>query len=572
MREHEVPTHLQAEDKALLWFTFPQIVAMTAVCALSYGAYRYAPVGPSELRIAIAVLLGLTGLVAVVGQIGGRRLPLVVADLLSYRLGARRYAGPLSQLVRGEPPAPAQPEGSGPGPMRLMAKRARRSLRSFRRRGNRKRMGGRMPFRPHRWFGKRRREEADKENIGGSGEEGRKTRRNRHPKMVAVAVVAIIAGMVATTPQSALADGHDDWRDEIDFELIEPVDGRRVFVEGLAVSGDRAAVTLRAATGIQLWTRAFGGPEGTWLRFWDAASLAEGESVEYSLPLHGPVPSLTFSWKDSMGQAGAVTITHDRIPYPLPEVEGELCNARLVSLGWTPGGIAGAVESECVTRIQRPIELQTVAGHASVTETMLMDAEVTGISGTVSAATAASNASVAFVPNGEVLFSIPVAAGDAIHALTVEMDLEASLRIQIPPLTRLTHHEERTEYRTQTVSLYRPGTSSTVSERVSVTRSDGATSWHTISATLSIPGETVQKDVTLAIVHPERIDAEVVDRSPIDRSRNESLSLSSGVGSDEPFEALALPEPGPVEPPAEQTPAGGGLANWFAQLGWDWPW
>ena len=61
MREHEVPTHVQAEDKVLLWFTFPQIVAITAVCALSYGAYRYAPVGPSEARMALAILFGLTG-------------------------------------------------------------------------------------------------------------------------------------------------------------------------------------------------------------------------------------------------------------------------------------------------------------------------------------------------------------------------------------------------------------------------------------------------------------------------------------------------------------------------------
>ena len=45
MREHEVPTHVQAEDKVLLGFTFPQVVAMMAVCALSYGAYRYAPSG-----------------------------------------------------------------------------------------------------------------------------------------------------------------------------------------------------------------------------------------------------------------------------------------------------------------------------------------------------------------------------------------------------------------------------------------------------------------------------------------------------------------------------------------------
>ena len=46
MREHEVPTHVQAEDKVLLGFTFPQIVAVVAVCAVAYGAYRYFPLGP----------------------------------------------------------------------------------------------------------------------------------------------------------------------------------------------------------------------------------------------------------------------------------------------------------------------------------------------------------------------------------------------------------------------------------------------------------------------------------------------------------------------------------------------
>ena len=46
MREHEVPTHLQAEDRVLLWFTFQQLVAITAVAALAYGAYRYAPWAP----------------------------------------------------------------------------------------------------------------------------------------------------------------------------------------------------------------------------------------------------------------------------------------------------------------------------------------------------------------------------------------------------------------------------------------------------------------------------------------------------------------------------------------------
>ena len=51
MREHEVPTHVQAEDKVLLWFTFPQIVAVVATCAVAYGAFRYFPFGPSEVRL-----------------------------------------------------------------------------------------------------------------------------------------------------------------------------------------------------------------------------------------------------------------------------------------------------------------------------------------------------------------------------------------------------------------------------------------------------------------------------------------------------------------------------------------
>ena len=128
MREHEVPTHVQAEDRVLLGFTFPQVVAVMAVFALSYGTYRYAPVGPSEVRMALAVLFGLVGVAMVVGKIGGRRLPLVAADLLKYRLGARRYAGQTAQLVRAEPPAPPQPvkslpsrQAGGPGPIRLMA-------------------------------------------------------------------------------------------------------------------------------------------------------------------------------------------------------------------------------------------------------------------------------------------------------------------------------------------------------------------------------------------------------------------------------------------------------------------
>ncbi len=570
MKEHEVPTHVQAEDRVLLGFTFPQIVAVTAVCALSYGAYRYAPVGPSEVRMAIAVLFGLVGIAMVVGKIGGRRLPLVAADLLKYRLGAQVYAGPVSQLVRTEPPAPEQPVKSGPGPLSLMAKRAGRGLARLRKnrktRKNKERRNGRM-----RWFGKRRQKD-------GGNRQGRDHRaetlqsRRRKPRVGWIPVVALAVLMAAATvPQAVLADDHEPWRDEIDFELTEPVEGRRIFVEGLTVSGDRAAVTLRAATELDIRVRAFGGPQGTWLRFWGSASLAEGESIDYSLPLNGPAPSFTVSWEDTLGQAGALTVEQERIPYPLPVVEGELCDLRVTSLGWTPGAVSGVIESECVTSIEHPVELQMVAGHQSVTETALMDAEVTAITGTLSAAIGASQASESFVPNGETSFRLGVPAGEAIHAVSVDVSLEASLRIPIPPLTVLTHHPERTEQVTRTVNLYRPGDSDYDSQTVTVTNEDGTTESATATAYAYVPSATIAREVTVEVLHPEHVKAETVEREPVTRTRSETLSLASAVGSDDPFAVLVLPEPEPEDPPAEQEPADG-LRGWFDRLGWEWPW
>ena len=566
MREHEVPTHVQAEDKVLLGFTFPQVVAITAVCALSYGVYHYAPVGPSEARMALAVLFGLVGIAMIVGKIGGRRLPLVAADLLKYRLGARRYAGQTAQLVRSEPPAPAQPVRSGPGPLSLMAKRVGRGLRRPRpkTRQGKERRNGRM-----RWFGKRRGKD------GGSGQrhdhraETLKIRR-RKPRMGWMAVVAVVlVAAAATVPQAALADDH--WRDEIDFEVREPVPGRRIFVEGLTVSGDRAAVTLRAATALDIRVRAFGGQTGSSLRFWGSASLAEGERIDYSLPLDGPAPSFTVSWEDTLGQAGALTFKHEQIPYPLPEVEGELCDLRMTSLGWTPDAVSGVIESECVTHTEHPVELQTVAGHQSVTETTAMDAQVTAVTGTVAAATGASHTSVAFVPGGETSFRLPIGDGQAIHAVTISASLEATLRIAMPPLTQLTHHPERVEQVTKTVHLHRPGDSDSDSDTATVTCDDGATATATATAYAYLPSATIAKEVTVDVLHKEHVRAEVVERSPITRTRAESLTLASAVGSDAPFEVLVLPEPEPEEPPAEQEPAND-LRRWFEALGWEWPW
>ena len=301
MRAHEVPTHVGAEDKVLLWFTFPQIVAMIATYALAYGAYRMAPIGPSEVRLGIAVILGLLGLAAIVGKVGGRSLPLVTADLLRYALGPRRYAGTPGQLVRSEPPAPIETK---PGPLSLMVKKAGRGLRKPRRLNRSKeRRNGRRPFRPHGWFGKRRRAKESESTSGNRATQQETSQRpkRRKARRTVLGIVALVT-LAFAIPQVALADGH--WG--FDFEPPEPVPGRRLFVEGLSVSGDRAEVTLRAATGLDLRARAYGGWQGRQLRFWGSASLDEGEVVTYDLPLSGESPSLTFLLGGLPGTGGSL--------------------------------------------------------------------------------------------------------------------------------------------------------------------------------------------------------------------------------------------------------------------------
>ena len=117
MREHEVPTHVQAEDKVLLWLTFPQIVAVVAVCAVSYGAYRYFPLGPGGVPPGRCGPAGHPGHRRRGGQggrpgaaAGGRRPAQVQA-------GCQAYAGPVSELARPEAPAPVEAK---PDPLRLL--------------------------------------------------------------------------------------------------------------------------------------------------------------------------------------------------------------------------------------------------------------------------------------------------------------------------------------------------------------------------------------------------------------------------------------------------------------------
>ncbi len=575
MQAHEVPTHVQAEDRVLLWFTFPQIVAMTAVCALAYGVYRYAPLGPAEVRMALAVLSGLAGLAVVAGRVNGRRLPLVAADLLRYALGARRYAGPPSELARGEPPAPARPAGQRGDPLRLLARRVlRRTRRVSQRRKEGERRNGRRPLRPRLRLGRRRAagEEPGNEKRPGSPEQGRRGFWKRFLAASALALVVVAALPLAAA--WAQQPGEGGWfSEEIEFQPPPPLPGRRLFVEELTVSGERAKVVVRAAADVDLRVRAYGGSTGRSSRYYAIASLDAGERASYDLPLHGPAPSLVFSWTDELGQAGALSLEGDQLPYPLPEAVGELCSLRVTSLGWTPHAVEGAVASACAGAVAEPVELSVSAGHHAQAVTALLTADVSAVSGTVTVAAGARETTVTLVDGGEARFRLPVAAGEGVHALSVEAELEASLRVALPPLVQLTHRSGRTERLTETAVVSIPAFGDTVTETIAVPLEDGTFEEHSVTASCHVPASTVSRDVVFTVVHPERVEAEVTAREPLARTRTETLALASSLRADGPYRALAVPEPDPEPTPVTPAPATGGeLGEWFRELGWEWPW
>ena len=209
----------------------------------------------------------------------------------------------------------------------------------------------------------------------------------------------------------------------------------------------------------------------------------------------------------------------------------------------------------CVTRLDEVVKVWTVVGHDLIGVDAVIESTVTAIAGTVTVTDGGYTLAVPFVPDGETEFSLPVALGEVVRTVGIDLALEATLRVPMPDLVRLTHHPARTEYRTETVRLWRPGTGRTVSRTVTVSNGDGTTSSHTVSAYLSVSGATVTRNVRLRIDHEEHVRAEVESQKPIERTRLEEMALSADIGADAAFRVMVYPDPVEETAPAGQRPA-----------------
>ena len=125
--------------------------------------------------------------------------------------------------------------------------------------------------------------------------------------------------------------------------------------------------------------------------------MSAGQSKSYNMSLDGPSPSFTFSWVDALGRSGAVSLKSDQIPFPLPSADGELCDLEVTSLEWTPGSITGVIASECIAETRQEVDLPVYGGHFSQSVPALLDASVTGVTGTVNIAAGSHSTTATFV-------------------------------------------------------------------------------------------------------------------------------------------------------------------------------
>jgi hypothetical protein len=88
MHRHEIPTHLNVEDKAVLGLTMRQLLTAAVGLALAYGAASEMP-GPFALRLGVAAMVVVAAALVTLWRPAGRPLEVWTFVLLQYLTTAR---------------------------------------------------------------------------------------------------------------------------------------------------------------------------------------------------------------------------------------------------------------------------------------------------------------------------------------------------------------------------------------------------------------------------------------------------------------------------------------------------
>ena len=334
MIEHEVPTHLQTEDKLLLNLTFPQLAALMAIGASSYAAWHLLPWG-MQAKIASIAATALVGVILTVLKVGGRRLPMIAVDIVKYYSRPRYYRGPISHLVRSGPPAVAGPsdglETSADG---LPGK-------------------GRYLNRVTKWFRSR-------------GMQLRESRGAKGPMGPSLVTVLALSAIMAALPQLTYADGpmHGESWGPTELEFIPPPDapGRRIYIEGGAVAEGTLTLIIKAAANAEVYPTAGAADGDRETRTLPQFTLYEGTTRSLKFPLIGNEPWLFLAWQDDRGYRGGFGLTHHQFPYPLPAARASHCDIAFARFAWTRESITGVLRSECPQEVSALVNPATHAG------------------------------------------------------------------------------------------------------------------------------------------------------------------------------------------------------------------
>ena len=114
-----------------------------------------------------------------------------------------------------------------------------------------------------------------------------------------------------------------------------PEDAQRLFIESWTVRGNRAELSVRAATSLTVQVRAQAEDGGESFRARDV--LYRGERQTYSVPLRESHRAIAISWNDALGNAGLRVLDRRSFPFPVAPLETSDCTVVLEEIGWTEG-------------------------------------------------------------------------------------------------------------------------------------------------------------------------------------------------------------------------------------------